>query len=48
MARGKASKVGDYYTRDRSTPQPDSFWDGEVTLVTLCPVLFCNLLPRTI
>jgi len=29
MARGKASRVGDYYTRDRSTPQPDSFWDGE-------------------
>ena len=23
------SRVGDYYTRDRSTPQPDSFYGGE-------------------
>ena len=22
-------RVGDYYTRDRSTPQPDSFYGGE-------------------
>ena len=29
MARGDASRVFDYYTRDRSTPRVDSFWGGE-------------------
>ena len=27
--RDGRSRVGDYYTRDRSTPQPDSFYGGE-------------------
>lgn len=27
-ARGTAHRIGDYYTRDRSTPQPDHFWGG--------------------
>ena len=26
--RDGRSRVGDYYTRDRSTPQPDSFYGG--------------------
>ena len=29
MARGDASRVFDYYTRDRSTPLRDGLWDGE-------------------
>ena len=29
MARGSTSRILDYYTRDRSTPQRDNFWDGE-------------------
>ncbi|TRY75553.1 hypothetical protein TCAL_06383 [Tigriopus californicus] len=28
MARGSASRVFDYYTRDRSTPRRDTFWGG--------------------
>lgn len=28
-ARGTTSKIGDYYTRDRSTPKIDSFWGGK-------------------
>ena len=28
MARGSTHRIGDFYTRDRSTPQKDSFWDG--------------------
>lgn len=28
-ARGKASRVKDYYTRDRSTPREDEFWGGK-------------------
>ncbi|XP_048508918.1 uncharacterized protein LOC105690351 isoform X2 [Athalia rosae] len=27
-ARGMTHRIGDYYTRDRSTPRPDSFWGG--------------------
>jgi len=29
MARGNTHRIGDFYTRDRSTPQRDSFWDGK-------------------
>ena len=29
MARGDASRISDYYTRDRSTPLRDEKWDGE-------------------
>jgi hypothetical protein len=28
-AHGNSYRVMDYYTRDRSTPRPDSFWGGE-------------------
>lgn len=28
-ARGNTSRIGDYYTRDRSTPRLDSFWGGK-------------------
>ncbi|GLV40155.1 nahoda [Carabus blaptoides fortunei] len=28
-ARGTASRIADYYTRDRSTPRMDSFWGGK-------------------
>ena len=28
MARGEMGRLGDYYTRDRSTPRVDSFWGG--------------------
>lgn len=31
-ARGLASRVGDYYSRDRSTPKPDEFWGGKSDL----------------
>ncbi|XP_059615678.1 uncharacterized protein LOC132261124 isoform X2 [Phlebotomus argentipes] len=31
-ARGNASRVLDYYTRDRSTPRLDSFWGGKFDL----------------
>ena len=27
-ARGKLSRVGDYYTRDRSSPRSDAFYGG--------------------
>lgn len=35
-ARGMASRVGDYYTRDRSTPRHDEFYGGksDLTLAT--------------
>ena len=26
VARGNLGRVGDFYTRDRSTPREDSFW----------------------
>jgi len=29
MARGTASRIWDYYTRDRSTPRLDTFWGGK-------------------
>ncbi|XP_063905310.1 uncharacterized protein LOC135124283 isoform X2 [Zophobas morio] len=28
-ARGTASRIADYYTRDRSTPRMDTFWGGK-------------------
>lgn len=28
-ARGNTSRIGDYYTRDRSTPRMDNFWGGK-------------------
>jgi hypothetical protein len=31
-ARGEMSRVGDYYTRDRSTPRLDSFYGGKSDL----------------
>lgn len=31
-ARGKASRVGDYYSRDRSTPRIDEVWGGKSDL----------------
>merc|ERR1712106_902406 len=34
MARGSAGKVGDFYSRDRSTPREDSFWGGEDDLTS--------------
>lgn len=33
-ARGKLSRVLDYYTRDRSTPRLDSFWGGQDDLTS--------------
>lgn len=27
MARGTSYRIGDYYTRDRSTPRKDEYWD---------------------
>ena len=33
MARGMMGKIGDYYTRDRSTPRPDMFWGGRDDLL---------------
>ena len=32
MARGNTHRIGDYYTRDRSTPRVDSFWGGKESL----------------
>ena len=32
MARGNYSRIGDYYTRDRSTPQLDGFYGGRQDL----------------
>ncbi|MBO8666438.1 hypothetical protein INO76_15530, partial [Staphylococcus aureus] len=32
-ARGSASRVWDYYTRDRSTPRVDGFWGGKNDLI---------------
>ena len=29
QARGERFRILDYYTRDRSTPRPDSFYDGD-------------------
>ena len=29
QARGQLSRIMDYYTRDRATPRPDSFYDGD-------------------
>jgi len=34
MAREGMGRVGDFYTRDRSTPREDSFWGGEDDLVS--------------
>jgi hypothetical protein len=31
-ARGHLSRIGDYYTRGRSTPQYDSFYGGSESL----------------
>ena len=31
-ARGMKHRIGDYYTRDRSTPRQDSFWGGRDSL----------------
>lgn len=31
-ARGGFSRIGDYYTRDRSTPRFDSFYGGQDSL----------------
>ena len=31
-ARGAFGRVGDYYTRDRSTPREDEFWGGSGSL----------------
>lgn len=31
-ARGMKHRIGDYYTRDRSTPRLDSFWGGKESL----------------
>ena len=33
MARGMVGRIGDYYTRDRSTPRPDMFWGGQDDLL---------------
>ncbi|CAG0922607.1 unnamed protein product [Notodromas monacha] len=33
FARGETIKIGDYYTRDRSTPRPDSFYGGTESLL---------------
>lgn len=32
MARGNTHRIGDYYTRDRSTPRVDTFWGGKDSL----------------
>ncbi|XP_032671335.1 uncharacterized protein LOC116844219 isoform X3 [Odontomachus brunneus] len=32
MARGTKYKIGDYYTRDRSTPRKDEYWGGRDSL----------------
>ncbi|CAH0551188.1 unnamed protein product [Brassicogethes aeneus] len=32
-ARGTASRIADYYTRDRSTPKMDNFWGGKNDLI---------------
>lgn len=32
MARGTSYRIGDYYTRDRSTPRKDEFWGGRDSL----------------
>src|SRR5665811_1978497 len=32
-ARGDYSRIRDYYTMDRSTPMPDSFWGGKDDIV---------------
>ncbi|XP_063986455.1 uncharacterized protein LOC135167306 isoform X2 [Diachasmimorpha longicaudata] len=32
MARGNTHRIGDYYTRDRSTPRRDDFWGGKESL----------------
>jgi hypothetical protein len=34
MARGNTHRIGDFYTRDRSTPRRDAFWDGEDDLTS--------------
>lgn len=34
VARGNLGRVGDFYTRDRSTPREDSFWGGDDDLVS--------------
>jgi len=34
VAREGRGKVGDFYTRDRSTPREDTFWGGEDDLVS--------------
>lgn len=31
-ARGNSHRIGDYYTRDRSTPRKDDYWGGRDTL----------------
>lgn len=31
-ARGNSHRIGDYYTRDRSTPRKDEYWGGRDTL----------------
>lgn len=31
-ARGMTYRIGDYYTRDRSTPRQDTFWGGTDSL----------------
>ena len=31
-ARGAFGRVGDFYTRDRSTPREDEFWGGSGSL----------------
>ena len=33
-ARGKLSRVGDYYTRDRSSPRSDAFYGGGTNSLT--------------
>ncbi|XP_060536686.1 uncharacterized protein LOC132708394 isoform X2 [Cylas formicarius] len=34
-ARGTASRIADYYTRDRSTPRMDSYWGGKNDLTAV-------------
>lgn len=34
LARGDMGRVGDFYSRDRSTPREDTFWGGEDDLVS--------------
>lgn len=31
-ARGMTHRIGDYYTRDRSTPRQDNYWGGKDSL----------------